>query len=464
MHSRRQLYERTVANRVWFQKALSDATLSAKTDHDQLVALEVAARFAAGTGTGLLRSSYLEQSLNRFASKFKTTRPPSRRGVLHVFSTPYEAGGHTRVVERWILSDKFSVEHSIVVTEPVTREISVGLTRAVAGAGGQVFIMDLKQDVLERAFFLRSLAQRFDFVILHTHMHDVVPTIAFGVESFEVPVIFFNHADHRFSVGMSIASLIAETRSWGAKRSAMCRGIANPFVLGIPSATPNSVEAVVCRGAIRDELGIPRSSRVVICSAAPHKFMPYASWNVFALLERLLRSSPDVWILLAGLERNSFRSMSGEALRSRECFRRLVFLPVVPETEFRRYVSCADFGIDTIPEGGCTTLIDYINSGVPVVCHAPVTSQMDYLVDTADYVLTEDAFIDRCGALVESDVHRNVRLQSQKSALLEETQRFPDRLRRMYELSRSSPKIGFQKHDVSMVSDVDLLLTQQSIC
>ena len=50
-------------------------------------------------------------------------------------------------------------------------------------------------------------------VILHVHMYDVLPILAFANGDFNRPVMFYNHADHLFWLGASISDLVVNFRS-----------------------------------------------------------------------------------------------------------------------------------------------------------------------------------------------------------------------------------------------------------
>lgn len=74
-------------------------------------------------------------------------------------------------------------------------------------------------------------------VVLHIHPHDPVAPLAFGVAGAS-PVIFLNHADHAFTIGMSATDLIADLREAGQKLGRERRNVTQSCLLPIPLNLP----------------------------------------------------------------------------------------------------------------------------------------------------------------------------------------------------------------------------------
>ena len=74
--------------------------------------------FAVKNGTGYYVSDIIENASLEIASTIKCdcVGNPEPKSFLHVMTTAYGVGGHSRVVERWINLSPSEQKHSIVVT------------------------------------------------------------------------------------------------------------------------------------------------------------------------------------------------------------------------------------------------------------------------------------------------------------------------------------------------------------
>lgn len=410
---RTELAVRVELNRSTFARMRGEAV--AVSDPEQRsAAIFNAARFAAHTGTGVFRAPDLDHMLQELSYSLPTQRLASKRkGVLHVMTCAYPNGGHTRVVERWITQDSASRSHSVVATAQRATEIVTSLIACVEQSGGSTFGMLPNEPFLKRAQDLRALANRFEYVVLHPHMHDVVPVLALGA-CHDLPTIFFNHADHRFSLGMAHMQAIAETRAWGKTLSQTRRGIVDSLVLGIPlRGTPSAPIDGAEKVALRRTLGLPASAVIAIAAGAAHKFSEMMHYDMYAVAKICLQMSKDLHILMLGPAADTL-SRFPEDIRSMQ---RITFVTPGDEAQFTSYVQASDFGLDTFPENGCTTLMDMLQQNLPVVSrHAP-TGQMDYLLDDNAYCRDDDSFVTRVAEFVDVGT-RGKAFERQHAALL----------------------------------------------
>ncbi|RBW54978.1 hypothetical protein [Ruegeria sp. A3M17] len=404
MHSRRELLSRTIANAQRFERICFELA-AIKAPSKKMKAIEVAAHFANGTGAGVYRSRELEAALSELAKMIASPIDPGktdRSGVLHVMSTAFPWGGHTRVVERWIDLDGEKRSQSVVLTEQGTQPVPKLLNDVVTNAGGAIHRLRDKKSIETRAEELKSIALGYAFIVLHIHMHDIVPSLAFGLPSFPVPVIFYNHADHRFSVGMEVAHAVAETRSWGRALTGARRGIPNSKRLGIPLSIKETGSSTD-QGFSRDQLSIPKEAKIAIASASQYKFQPFLDLNFFETVKKLLRRNNRIWVLLVGVSETFCRQQLIAAGCDAYDLQRVIPIRACDEAQFKSYLKAADVALDTLPENGCTAAMDYISNGLPVVSRKTFIGQMDYLIDQPEYVRTDDEFIDQVLGLMDAN-------------------------------------------------------------
>lgn len=466
MHSRRELLSKSIANAQKFERMCFELA-AIKTPSKRMKAIEVAAHFANGTGAGVYRSRELEAALSELAKTIRSPNTPGkagRSGVLHVMSMAFPWGGHTRVVERWIDLDREKRPQSVVLTEQGTQPVPKLLRDVVANAGGTVHRLRDKKSFETRAQELKSIALGFEFIVLHIHMHDIVPSLAFGLPSFPVPVIFYNHADHRFSIGMEVAHAVAETRSWGRELTAFRRGISNSKRLGIPLSTTKSVSGTD-QGFHRDHLSIPKEAKIAIASASQYKFQPFLDLNFFETITKLIRRNRCIWVLLIGASEAFCRQQLIDAGCDAIDLHRVIPIHACDELQFKSYLKAADIALDTLPENGCTAAMDYISNGLPVVSRKTFIGQMDYLVDQPEYVRSDDAFVGKLLDLIEADTEREATAERQFESLIDDcsSEVFLGRLDDLYTSATNLQPIGPVDSNLFRgFSDLDLFHTDRT--
>jgi hypothetical protein len=463
MPSRSDLFSRTLANREEFERLATDAGTHNSLNRSAASILR-AADFAVSTGTGVYRSQYLELLLLNMADQLARKKTSPRRGVLHVMTQAYQSGGHTRVVERWISHDSHHCRHSVFLTGQGKLPIPQKIPALTLASGGQVFRSSRYASLVSRALTLQKVAQEYDFVVLHTHMQDPVATLAVGAQNFAASVIYYNHADHRFSLGMGAASVVAETRSWGENISSLKRGITDSVVLGIP-LQKDMAGHYRKNFSTRAKLNIPAASKVIFSAASEHKFVPFQEFNFLQAAVKILLQQPTAHLLLVGvgkefLQRNLTNIDGGETVGSR-----MHTASAVGEELFIDYLMTADLVIDSFPENGSTTLMDCVSHGLPVVSLMAPTGQMDYLVNTREYAPDVETLIRQVLCLLDNEQLSRHVWQEQHARLMNDSSpaNFSKRLRSLYARAVSSKPIGLGDRIQAVgLGDIDLLHTARS--
>jgi len=237
-----------------------------------------AADYAHHWHPGFFVSPKLEFILRKIAEKLTVqaevpfanalNKNKAKQNILHVLSQGYSSGGHTKALERWITMDTTSI-HSILVTLNSTTNHQ-WLGTAAMQSGGWYYTLDTANlSLCQRAKVLRDMACMWaDLVVLHVHPHDPIPPVAFGVSG-GPPVLFVNHADHAFTIGMSAADLIAEYRSAGQSITQARRNIATAYRLPIPLGTPYDLEN---KQISKQNLGINKNRIAFLTVARPFKW------------------------------------------------------------------------------------------------------------------------------------------------------------------------------------------------
>jgi hypothetical protein len=375
---------------------------------------QIAAHYAWHNHPGLFASPSLERLLSRVADDLpkhedeRTTGPTGRMCVLHVMTTAYPVGGHTRLVWRWIRNDR-GRRHSVLLTaQRGTRpsgpplEVPAALAKAVANSGGELVVMDDRREgFVRRAAQLRRLAAAFDAIVLHIHPYDAIPIVAFGSDG-RPPTIFVNHAEHVFWLGASVGDVVAHLRQESASMSEHHRGIerSRSFILPLPLGVHDNRWS---RDDAKRSLGIPSRSVVLVTVGSPYKYRtrepPHFAEVVLPILERhkdavLVAVGPsggDGW--------EDARRKSGGRV-----------LTVGHQEDIDRFVAAADVYLDSFPIGSLTAVLDAALRGVPAVqCRLPRPT----LLPTSDpalegHLIRENlgSYADGVSALVEDEPTR----------------------------------------------------------
>ena len=381
-----------------FYKAVYDRYLQEMACHLSTGNLEQAARWgrlaashASGLGYfGILADPALEQmllSIGRSLPAAPRDRPSSAKTTyLHVLTHAYPVGGHTRFCCRWIESDSTANRHHVLLTSQ-TQTIPDDLKRTVEHGGGQLTVLNSQLPLLERARQLREIAcLQADAVILHVHMDDPLPILAFAVDK-TPPVLLVNHADHVYWLGASVADLVAEIRKSGQELTGRCRGIQGSICLPIPlreteSGSGDGGRSVEHKKSERQKLGIPQEAVVFLTIASAYKYTPLNNYGFISVAQHLLERCPEAYLIAVGPS-----SEGPWAAASAKTGGRLIALGV--KEVVSPFHAAADIYLEGFPFGSLTALLEAGLSGLPCV-EAPATTPLPLRSDdpALEYLLT----------------------------------------------------------------------------
>ena len=180
----------------------------------------------------------------------------------------YQTGGHTRVVERWIENAPDVQTHSVVFTRENYTELKT-LENNVKNKNGKYIFLENKLSLEEKAIELRKLGMEYEYVVLHTHMEDSLPIIAFGVEEFKRPVLLYNHGSHMAWLGKSVADIVLDIEKDDEVTTSK-RGITDTYFLGVP--TKDKQFAKVDKIELRKKLNLPLDKKIIVTSGGEVRY------------------------------------------------------------------------------------------------------------------------------------------------------------------------------------------------
>jgi hypothetical protein len=338
-----------------------------------VVRAQIAGNFAWMNPAGIFASQQLEELLTDVGGEIHTPslrRRPFRRErgkVLHVVTQVYQTGGPTQAVTSWIEQDS-ERRHRVVLTRQGANRVPSKLVSALHSASDLLRLDGRAGGLLERAAELRAAAQDCDVVVLHNHPYDVIPVLAFAGEVEHPPLIFVNHADHVFWLGVSIAQTLMNMRDSGEELTIARRGI-SPSRCHVMTRPLRLRERTLTRTEAKQRLSLDPKQLVILTAADAPKYRPIGDTSFLELLVPVVERHPEVVLLAAGPSEHKDNDWRVAARCTGGRVRALGRLPDVSLLQ-----QAADLYVDSFPFSSLTSLLEAGAYDTPVAAfrgHAP---------------------------------------------------------------------------------------------
>jgi Glycosyl transferases group 1 len=445
--------EKIISCRNDFIKILNQIGLQ-KTDKSKEKFARKALSFARKSSSGQFGSETIENVFLNVARRHSCEDLPQsfqENSILHVMSVSYNTGGHTRVVERWIELDDQNTNQSVLFTRKRKQVVPERLVSAVNSKNGKLIFLDDHLSDGDKGLELRKIASNFEFIVLHIHMDDPVPLIAFGNEEFKRPVMFFNHADHKFWIGASISDIVVNFRKWGEDICLNRRKHPESYILSIPVDAVQS-EQVTDKSAIREKLGLPQDKKIIATVGSTHKYKPVINWNMLPMLETILQQRSDVMITVVGPSASDLPAWDAVSKKYND---RILLLGRLQAEQMFDYLRASDLVLDSFPMIGGTALLDAVACDVPVLSLKSPTGQMDYVLESDAYCDNEEIFMSKIFTLLSDGqaAKNNIFDVMGKSKKYNSVDMWKQRMRELYAKARS---MTHTIHDLTISRDEEL--------
>ncbi len=338
---------------------------------------------------------------------------------LHVFSQVYLEGGHTRVGERWIKYSPDSQKHSVVITKQENMPIPDLLKQVVKDKNGDFVVFENKNPI-ELALDLRKIANKYEFIILHIHMNDLIPIIAFGAENFNRKILFFNHADHEFWIGGKITNLVVNLRTFVIKINKQLRNIYRNVLLPLPIEKPSldfdDDEAL----RTKQELGIDRFEKVIITIASAYKYKNFDEYNWIETAKKILDKNLNSVIVAIG------PSMQNEEWRlaNKDTGGRIIPLGIIANNMVEKYLKIADLAIDSYPFSSFIALLDVAKYNIECLSLKTPINYLDSFLEAKIYCNNQNTLVERATTILQKP-KKNSRYTTKLYRIIEE-KHFPN--------------------------------------
>jgi hypothetical protein len=282
----------------------------------------------------------------------------NKKKILHFFSEIYSQGGHTKVIFNWVKNDLDS-NHFFLSTRQTyekVKEISEKNYNYILkesdfySVEGESNFLDKAQSIID---FLYKM--NFSSVILHIHQDDVLPNLIFSNKNFKFPVLFFNHADHQFWLGSTIADLYLIYRKSSVNEYVEKRKIPieKHFFLPIPVEVSKSLIE-------NKEIFNNKKKFKILSIGAGYKYNPNDEYDFFKEILKILNENNFVTFTIIGIEENNL-------LRDLYQHERLILHPFMDVNKIYTFYQNSDLYISGFPFPSHTALLEAAFFGVPFV-------------------------------------------------------------------------------------------------
>eukprot|EP01041_Mallomonas_annulata_P007969 gene7969-16312_t len=329
-----------------------------------------------GSGSGIIdRSSGISDISDRSPRRVGYQRPVQVTKILHVVTSLYNVGGHTRVLMSFIefLSSK---SHHIYFTRRLTIHSPSFIYKTISKKN----ITACKVPDLGCADRLRRMSRSFDLVVLHVHTHDVIPVLAFGTGYKGPQIALFDHADHLGWVGSSVIDVRLVYRQAALRLSSLrgiqwSRNMLMPLPAGDPFMKSNKTTA-------REQLGFRDNQIVILTMAGKYK---YGNTFFFPdIITNILKEFPSVYFIGVGVPDQWKKRFTASRAKTSQW----KLLPKgLPGTQAAVYHTAADIHLDSFPFSSITSMLESVLDGGVAISFCPWTSLSHLILcaEAADY-------------------------------------------------------------------------------
>lgn len=401
--------------------------MEAASGQEQFHLAKRAIAYASNHSTGYFSSDRIEKVFLKHAEKIEAKLAPSFQegSVLHVMSSAHAKGGHSQVVLRWIQRSQ-DKQHGLVLTEQEKQDLPLDFLNLLSEKS--VFSLAQEGGDHEKARALRELASRYETIIVYVNMDDVIPLLAFGSKTFERPVVHYNHANHRFWVGGSVADLVVEFSSWGEEITQKRRGLSSTYLLGIPMDMP---KLSLTAQELKKKHGLPLDKKLIVSSGSNYKYRPIEDFNIFRIAHDACERNPDSYFLIVGLTDDKCYGYESLVKKSG----RIELRKPVSHQELMELYGAADLVLDSFPMAGGTAMLDAAALNKALLHLDCPTNQLDYLIRFEGFCRDTAELHQKLDKLLKDPVAREQNAQSVQDELKasgQMPQQWPQQMQRLY--------------------------------
>lgn len=283
--------------------------------------------------------------------------------VLLIASVLRDSGGHSEMIKYWLqIFKKANLKLAFCSTELLASTANENLKTLMHNAE-KIFFMNvaipLAHRIRQLSTFISSIRPKA--IVLIINPQDVITVASLSVlkEFIRCPVIFVNHADHTFWLGVYLPDIVVEFREMGARYTQRYRNIKNNIIIPLLSNLRPQQKTI----SIRNQLKIPNNATLSLSVGTLYKILGSHPWSYVDVITELLKRNPThhhLLILTSGNLLEQYVKRTYPEVASR--FHILDMQPnIIP------YYREADFLIETFPINGGMVRIEAMQMGLPII-------------------------------------------------------------------------------------------------
>lgn len=338
--------------------------------------------------------------------------------VLIINTEIYDTGGHTEIALRFVDAFKKSFDiHFLLAgcnekSENIAPKKSKIIKEKVKEFVELPFQMTYEEKVIEIHNYI--IKNQFTTIIVNIHMYDVVSAIVLGLikKHTNINIVFWNHADHYFSLATSFADNLITRLEDGKPLLKYLKDKKNVTdFLFLEKSNEQSIYSTSEIEAEKTKLQIKSGSFITLTGAPDYKIFTDEKQPYLQLIKKLLDANDNMIHLIIGAsyEKNKIiidKIIGNELIKKR----RLIFLEPTPNFDF--YICLSDLYIDSFPQGSALTLLDCMRNSKPMVVKInekePVRSFQMYLNTDYNYSCktTGEMFNKICELIYNKDQYK----------------------------------------------------------
>jgi len=319
--------------------------------------LESANHFMTNNHCGVFSYAPMENMLKEIGKSFAVKKEGEckKNSFLHVMTRTFTTGGHTKLVENFLFNrGQYDGEcHDVLLLNNNDPDLPLFLQKI----NKENRLYDLSGlNVLDKILELVEVSQKYENIILHHNMYDVLPIIALSQFSSTKNIFVYNHADHLYWVGSSIVKFSLEMSTDGMNFSQSNRGGGKCYLLPIPLSTKQAIETT-----LKDSLSIADDEKVILTIGHEHRYhVKENEYSFKDVIKEVLKVDKKVVFIVVGEHSEAFW---GDLWQSEN----VRFVGAINRDEINSYYSIADIYVDSFPMGGGTSTLDAITFDIPSI-------------------------------------------------------------------------------------------------
>lgn len=303
------------------------------------------ARFLAMNSCGVYRFDQIERTIGIRLEVHPQDFPDLLRDEIHIASEIYPHGGHTRIIQNLIVANTGNSDVLLTRQAPIKSKI-LDIPR------GDLIELNCRTQP-QRACELIKILAHYRRIYIHIHPDDIVAAsalIRYKSTNIHSKIIFVNHADHLFSLGLASADIVYEISIYGWNLRKQRKTEAISSFIGIPII-----------GTYRASVGT-RSRGLIFSGGDAYKFKPGGSHSFQKNLKLIMLAHPDVNAIIVGPRWYDYwwwpiRLRLGKRLKIRA---------KVPHSKYLEYLGLCSVYLDSYPVTGGTAFTESLISGCSV--------------------------------------------------------------------------------------------------